>query len=71
VKRGLELRPIAVGSILLLFSYAPRGDSDRDGDDQKPRQMMRPDTNRIEVKRQRQHHHRVVGARCGLRTVDT
>jgi len=23
------------------------------------------------VKRQRQHHHRVLGARCGLRTVDS
>jgi hypothetical protein len=27
-----------------------------------------PDINWIEVKRQRQHHHRVVGARCRLRT---
>jgi hypothetical protein len=62
----LELRPIAVRSILPLFSYAPRGDSDREGDDQKPRQMMRPDINWIEA---RQHHHRVLGARCGLRTV--
>jgi hypothetical protein len=30
------------------FSYAPRGDNDRDGE----RQMMRPDINWIEVKRQ-------------------
>ena len=36
---------------------------DRNCDDQKSRQMMRPDINGIEMKRERQHHHRVLGAR--------
>jgi len=48
---------------LPLGRYAARRDSDRDGDDQKSRQMVGPDIDRIEVKRERQHHHRVLGAR--------
>ena len=36
---------------------------DREGDDQKPRQVMRADIDRIEMQRERQHHHRVLRAR--------
>src|SRR5690242_20835455 len=41
-----------------------RRDGDRQSDDQKSRQMMRSDINGVEMKRERQHHHGVLRARC-------
>jgi hypothetical protein len=62
-----ELEPITASCPF--FSNTPRRDGDRKSNDQKSRQMMRPDINQIEVKRERQHHHRVLGAQCWLRTI--
>jgi len=35
--------------ISVFFRYPARGDSDRQSDNEKPRQMMRADVNRIEM----------------------
>jgi hypothetical protein len=51
-----------VRSVFTLFGDTARRDGNREGDDQKSRQVMRPDINWIEMKRERQHHHRVLGA---------
>src|SRR5215471_12143858 len=57
-----ELEPITVRRHPAPFSaIRPRRDGDRKSNDQKSRQMMRPDINQIEVKRERQHHYRVLG----------
>jgi len=58
----LGLRPIAVRCLWPFFTDTPRRNGDRQGDDQEPRQMMRPDIDGIEMERERQHHHRVLGA---------
>jgi len=64
VSRLLRLRlPIIPPFFIPPFAgYPPCRDRNRDGDDQKARQMMGADINRIEVKGERQHHHGVLSA---------
>jgi hypothetical protein len=50
-------------TISLVCRHPACRDSDRQSDNQKARQMMRADIDRIEMKREREHHHRVLGAR--------
>ena len=47
----------------LLWRNPARRNGDRQGHNQKPREMMRPDIDRVEVQCERQHHHRVLRAR--------
>jgi hypothetical protein len=46
----------------LLRRNPARRNGDRQGHNQKPREMMCPDIDRVEVQRERQHHHRVLRA---------
>ena len=61
----LGLRPIAVRCLWPFFTDTPRRNGDRQGDDQEPRQMMRPDIDGIEMERER-HQERAARTKAVL-----